>query len=206
LADSFTARLDAAEAERPGRFGTETYEGDLEMTNVDPHTTAPQSPTLRERAYASAEVLRSTIEDGLDTLPDAAKARIRAAREAAISAQSQVDYHARRAASAARETARENPLLLGALAFAAGAVVAAALPRSSVENRTIGAQRDRLFDEADRVFRAEVAAAKSAARDAMAKGQSKVKEAIGDAADAVRDTAEEMKHHSTTSANGASGA
>ena len=143
------------------------------------------SPTLRDRAYASAETLRSKIEDGMDTLPDAAKARVRAAREAAINAQSSFEDQARRAAATAKQTAQENPLLIGALTFAAGVAIAAALPRTSVENRSIGAHRDRLFDEADRVFRDEVEKAKATARNTIAKGQENVKDTIGNVADTV---------------------
>lgn len=197
---TFDTRVRAADrADACGRFGTEIYQEDPHMSTI--HNA---QPTLRDRAFASAASLRDKIEDGMDTLPDAAKARIRAAREAAIEAQARVEYHASRTASAARQTAHENPLLIGALAFAAGAVIAAALPRTSTENRAIGAQRDRLFDEADRVFREEVEKAKSAAQDAMEKGQEQVKKGIETAADGVSQAAEKMKSGTSRSAsNGA---
>ncbi|MEJ6389472.1 hypothetical protein [Gymnodinialimonas ulvae] len=185
----FDARLRAADAASTGRFGTETYEGDTDMTTSN-HT---ENPSLRDRAYASAEVLRGKIEDGMGNLPNGAKARIRAAREAAINAQAQAEHHASRAATATKQTAQENPLLIGALVFAAGAALAAALPRTSVENRSIGAHRDRLFDEADRVFREEVENAKVLARDTVAKGQEQVKDTIGSVADTVSEKAQDMK-------------
>ncbi|MEJ6392172.1 hypothetical protein V8J82_02830 [Gymnodinialimonas sp. 2305UL16-5] len=189
----FDTRIRQADAATPGRFGTETYQGETEMTYSDAHT-----PTLRERAYASADALRHGIEDGLDNLPDAARVRIRGAREAAINAHSQAEYHARRTAAAARQTAHDNPLLIGALAFVAGAALAAALPRSSVENRAIGAHRDRLFDEADRIFREEVEKAKTVAKEAVARGQEQVKETIEATADNVSQAAEQMKSTKST--------
>ncbi|MBF9044337.1 hypothetical protein HKCCE4037_13420 [Rhodobacterales bacterium HKCCE4037] len=195
---NFDARVRAADAaDTAGRFGTETYNSEGEpLMSTDIQAT---NPTLRDRAYASVDSLKSRIEDGLEHLPDAAKSRIRAAREAAIEAHGQVEYHARRTATAARQTARENPLLVGALAFAAGALVAATLPRTSAENRAVGAHRDRLFDEADRVFREEVEKAKLAARDAVAKGEEHVKEQIEAAADSVGEAAKNAKSGSSSS-------
>jgi ElaB/YqjD/DUF883 family membrane-anchored ribosome-binding protein len=195
----FDARIAAADAATSGRFGTETFDGENDMSHSEPTSS---NSTLRARAYASVDVLRSTLDDGLDKLPDGAKARIRAAREAAIDAHGQAEHHARQAAQAARRTAHDNPLLMGVVALAAGAALAAALPRTSVENRTIGAHRDRLFDEADRVFHEEVEKAKASAKQMVAEGQKQAKAAIGDAADSVSQTAEKVKS-GEAKANGA---
>ncbi|MEO0486130.1 MAG: DUF3619 family protein [Pseudomonadota bacterium] len=184
---SFDARVARAQAATPGRFGTETFEGGNSMSTYHPDTSStPTSPTLKDRAYATAEDLRTRIEEGLDGLPDDAKARVRAAREAALAAQQQVQQQAAATAQHARQSAHDNPLLVGALAFAAGAAIAAYLPRTSVEDRTIGAHRDRLFDEADRVLREETAKLKGLAEDTIAAGQAKAKEVVSDAADSAQ--------------------
>ena len=132
-------------------------EGDSLVTDTSksPGTLSDSAEEIGDRARASVDALRALIEDGLDGLPEAARERIRKARAAAIAAQAEVEARARAATDAARTTASDNPLLVGALAFAAGAAIASLLPRTSVENRTIGAHRDRLFDEAERIYREE---------------------------------------------------
>jgi hypothetical protein len=42
----------------------------------------------------------------------------------------------------------EQPLVVGAIALAAGAVLGAALPTTQYENRTVGPVRDRTLDKA----------------------------------------------------------
>ncbi|GAB5447996.1 hypothetical protein [Gymnodinialimonas sp.] len=172
----FDARVaaadDAIKADQPHSI----LKGDLSMTD-DTHTT-PRLDAAKERLYDTADSLRARIEDGLDGLPDGAKDRIRQAREAAIAVHARAEAEAARAAQVARTTAHDNPLLVGGLALAAGAALAMMLPRTQVEDRTIGAHRDRLFDEADRVFQAEKAKLKAAAEEAVAEGQKRVKETL----------------------------
>jgi hypothetical protein len=170
---------------------TDTYpitqqQGDLSMTDhlhddTDTHSRiaegASQAP---EKANASLDALRARIDQGLDDLPEEARLRVRRAREAAMNARAEVEAKTRMAADAARGTARENPLLIGALAFAAGAALAAALPRTSVENRTIGAQRDQLFDEAERIYREERAKLAEAAQQALDAGRASAEAALAD--------------------------
>ncbi len=176
----FDARVAAADREIKSNQAHYSQEGDVSMTD----STHPQSRLshAKERVYESAEHLRARVEDGLDGLPDGARDRIRQAREAAISVHARAEAEARRAAAAARATAHDNPLLVGALALAAGAALAAMLPRTQVEDRTIGGHRDRLFDEADRVFREEKAkltsAAEAVAETVVADGQARVREVL----------------------------
>lgn len=186
LTPEFDARIASADRAAPGRFGTETFEGEIDMTTHSPTDTE----SVKNRAYAAVADLRTRIEDGLDGLPDEAKARVRKAREAAIEAQEGLQARAASAARAARQTAQDNPLLIGILAFAAGAAIAAALPRTSVENRTIGSHRDRLFDEADRVLREETSKLKRQAEVAVAKGQEKAKDVIASTAEKAGEAVE----------------
>ncbi|ABD56476.1 hypothetical protein [Jannaschia sp. CCS1] len=173
----FDARVAAADrAMKADQTGT-YQEGDDSMTD----TNTTRLSHAKERLYDSTEGLRARIEDGLDGLPDGAKHRIRQAREAAISVQARAEVEAARAARVARTTAHDNPLLLGGLALAAGAALAMMLPRTQIEDRTIGAHRDRLFDEADRIFQEEKAKLQAAAEDVVAEGQQRVKETLASA-------------------------
>jgi hypothetical protein len=159
-----------------------TRKGDVRMS--DHNHTGPQSRVASgvshatETAGASLEALRARIDHGLEDLPQEARQRVRCAREAAMEAAAEVDTKTRMAADAARSTARDNPLLVGALAFAAGAALAAALPRSSIENRTVGARRDQLFDEAERIYREERAKLAEAANEALEAGRQGVEAAF----------------------------
>lgn len=181
----FDARVVAADqamkADETGLY----QKGDTSMTDTK---TTPLSHA-KERLYETTEGLRARLDEGLDGLPDGAKDRIRQAREAAISVQARAEAEAARAAQAARTTAHDNPLLVGGLALAVGAALAMLLPRTQVEDRTIGAHRDRLFDEADRIFREEKAKLQGAAEEMVAEGQRRVKETLASDDEAAQDHA-----------------
>ena len=183
----FDARVAAADSAMKAEHSTSNFEGDISMT--DAQTTNTRLNAAKARVYDTAESLRAKIEDGLDGLPDPAKERIRQARETAISVQARAEAEARHAAQVARTTAHDNPLLVGGLALAAGAALAMLLPRTQVEDRTIGAHRDRLFDEADRIFKDEKAKLTAAAEEAVAEGQRRVKETLATGDDTDRKAA-----------------
>lgn len=136
----------------------------------------------KSRAYIKAAELRRRIDEGTSEMSEAARARVRQAREAAVAAQDAVERRARETARVVRRTSHDNPLLVGALTFAAGAVLAASLPRTSTENRAVGGHRDRLFDEADRVFREEAEKMKAVAKSAVEEGKVAAKDALSDSA------------------------
>ncbi|MFC3616029.1 hypothetical protein ACFORG_19935 [Lutimaribacter marinistellae] len=181
---NFDARVAAAE----GAAHADRLKGEPPMTTyadpTDPrHHAEPQGfrdrlQAAQARAVDSAANLRSRIEDGLGDLPEEARARVRRARAAAIDAQVRIEEQASEAARRARSAAHENPLLIGALAFAAGAALAAALPRTTTENRYLGAHRDRLFDEADRVMREEMENLKARANAAAIDAKEAAKDAL----------------------------
>lgn len=153
----------------------------MSMTGTGYHDPEPQfggTESQRDRLKRTAHDLRARMHDGLDGLPDRARARILDARLKAIEVQSSIEAQAARGAESARRTANDNPLLVGAIAFGIGAAIAAALPRTSAENRTLGAQRDRLMDEADRILREETAKLRSVAEAAVEEGKSAVKDTL----------------------------
>lgn len=174
----FDARVAAADHAIKADHSANMTEGEYDMSTTQTTQSNTRLSQAKERLYDTADTLRARMEDGLDGLPDGAKDRIRQAREAAISVQARAEIEARRAAEAARNTAHDNPLLVGALALAAGAALAALLPRTQVEDRTIGAHRDRLFDEADRILREEKSKLTGVAESAVATGQEKLRQAL----------------------------
>ena len=135
---------------------------------------------LRTEANGLADQAKSIVSDVAGTLGDApGKVRDMVGR-ASDRVQSAVGSARDTASDAVRPIAGAmggQPLLMGAAALAAGAVIGSALPRTRTEDRILGPQRDRLVDEAatmtremgDRAFeaaRATYDAASRTARDA----------------------------------------
>lgn len=150
-------------------------------------TVKARARIARARAYRQASELRERIDEGTAEMSAEARTRVRKARAAAIAAQERAEAMVSAAASEARHTARENPLFVGAAIFAAGAALGAALPRTETEDRTFGAYRDQLFDEAERVFREEQAKLKEVARAAVAESQDVLKEKLAEGRAALED-------------------
>lgn len=102
-----------------------------------------------------ASDLRSRFSSGLDNLSPEARDRVIAARERAYGAMLQAERMGRDAWRDPGRTLEDHPLVVGAVGFALGAAVGALLPSTDMENRTFGAERDRLMDDAARMLRQE---------------------------------------------------
>jgi Protein of unknown function (DUF3618) len=129
--------------------------------------------------------LRDRLSAGLDNLPPESRDRIIAARERAYQAMLQAERTGREVIRDPGRALEEHPLVGGAVAFALGAAVGAALPSTEVENRTFGAERDRLMNDAARMVREE---RRRAMQVAGSLGQ-EVKAAARETVEAVADTA-----------------
>ncbi|MEM1149160.1 MAG: hypothetical protein AAGI03_01180 [Pseudomonadota bacterium] len=116
---------------------------------------------MSERPRASS--LRATIETGLEKLSPDARRRVLKARRLALDAQEKAEKHAKAATSATRDSFERNPLAVGALAIGAGALIGALLPRTRAEDRTLGASRDRLMQEAKAALAEELRAVRAEA-------------------------------------------
>jgi hypothetical protein len=110
-------------------------------------------------ASERAARMRERLAHGTEQMSASARERVIAARERAMDAYSQADEsmrrNLRRGSQAAGDFFEEQPLVAGALAVAVGAALAAALPRTRYEDEYLGAYRDDLFDEAERIFHEE---------------------------------------------------
>ncbi|MCO6383352.1 DUF3618 domain-containing protein [Oceanicola sp. 502str15] len=102
-----------------------------------------------------ARRIRKRLAKGTENFTEEARERVIAARWAAIKAQKAVRRRARKGADAASDFYEQNPLVVGGLALAAGAILAGALPRTRQEDRAFGAYSDEAFDKAERIFHAE---------------------------------------------------
>lgn len=137
-----------------------------------------------ERLQDNAEALRDWLAEGTETLSDAARERIATARRRALDAQVKLERAARERIT---ETIDDRPLLVGAIGFVAGLVAGALLPATRREDETIGAWRDRMFDEAERVFHEEKQKAAQVVQAAAEEGRRAVGEALDQASDRLAD-------------------
>lgn len=127
--------------------------------------------TAQLRARESFERMRQGAADWRDGMT----ARGQQAGQAVSQAAQRSREFAARAGSGIGETIGDNPLLLGALGLAAGALIGAALPRSSQEEAMMrpatdwaaNAARDAVGEVMERGTRAAEAAAKAAYEEAV---------------------------------------
>lgn len=148
---------------------------DLKAKAGDKLTSARAGISARADATRDrAEAVQRRLGQGTEDLSEAARQRVLAAREKALAAQRSVARAQRRGADAAADFYDDYPLAAGALAVAAGAAIAGAMPRTQLEDEMMGEQSDALIDEAERIYAEE----KAKAREVAATAVSEVK-AIG---------------------------
>lgn len=132
--------------------------------------------------------LKARFSAGLDNLPEGSREQVVAARERAYAAMLQAERMGRDAIRDPGRMMEEHPLVSGAIAFALGAAAGAALPGTEVENRTFGAERDRLMDDAARVLRQERETAMRVAGSVGSSVTQELKEAASETLQAVTET------------------
>ena len=136
--------------------------------------TTPENVMEKIRASAArvgvaASDLTERLSHGIEDLSEEAKSRVLAARHAAFEARQTSQETLRKGRQAASGLFDDQPLVVGALAVAAGAAIGGLLPHTKVEDETMGAARDDLYAKAQQIYREErakaIAAAKIAASD-----------------------------------------
>lgn len=123
---------------------------------------AAAGQAVREGASSAAEAarlraarLRARLSEGTENLSEEAKARVIAAREAAVDARRKAGEAL---ASGSRQSAdfyNRQPLVAGALALALGAAIGGALPRTRTEDDALGQNSDKMMERAEAIFREE---------------------------------------------------
>lgn len=140
------------------------------LSDKDPLTGEFDARLAAAEEGPRAPAMRAALRKGLANLPEPARRRVIAAREAAIAAQEKLDRKAAAAARRARGFHHRQPLATGLLALGAGALAAALLPRTRLEDDAIGAQRDALLEQAELVLRDELAQARRTGEAALREG------------------------------------
>jgi len=131
----------------------------------------------------AAHALRVKLDAGLDKLDPDARAKVRAARLQAISAQEHVERHAKRLAEQAQQLHAKRPLATVLAAAGIGALIGAALPGTRREADLLGAKRDQLLRDAEAMLRAEVASLEARGKDAVDAGMTAARGTLQDVSD-----------------------
>jgi len=108
-----------------------------------------------QSAAERARRIRRRLSHGLENLGEEARERVVAARWRAVKARRAAARRARQGSDAMARFYDENPLVVGGLALAAGAILAGTLPRTRQEDAYLGKYSDRAYDKAERIFQEE---------------------------------------------------
>jgi hypothetical protein len=152
-----------------------------------------------EKARHRLSQLRDRLAHGTEDLSEEGRRRVVAARERAVEARHQIARQWDRRSRSAVNAFDRQPLAAGALAFAAGAAVAAALPRTRMEDDYFGEQSDQFLEEAERIFEEERAklgrvakATADEARAVMSEKAEEMKDGMGSVKEEARGAAERV--------------
>lgn len=136
------------------------------------------------RMKHSASGMMDSLYEGTQDMTEEARNRVIAAREAAYGAQKRMEDIMRRRSREMTDLFESQPLVVGALAMAAGAALGGLLPRTNIEDQAMGEERDRLMDEAEHIYRQE----KSKLGAVMGAAASAANEVLREARDEVTET------------------
>lgn len=139
-----------------------------------------------EQARERLRAMRERLSHGTEDMSEEGRRRVLAARERAMEARHQLARQWDRQSRAAMGAYDRQPLAAGALAFAAGAAVAAALPRTRMEDEYLGDQSDRLMEEAERIFEEERAKLGRVAEATAEEAKAVMREKAGEAKEGVK--------------------
>lgn len=135
----------------------------------------------------SASGLSERLSHGLEDFSEEARARILAARRAAHDARVASAATVKKGARVASNFFEDQPLVVGALAVALGAAIGGVLPHSKLEDDTLGDSSDRLFADAQALFREERDKAMAAVRMAATDVKGEIKDIGSDLSDLLPD-------------------
>lgn len=177
-----------------GVSGATSAAGDTAKSVADSAKDAASSASDR------VAFLGSQIAEGTEAFGEEARERIVAARQRAMEAWRATGRYSRQGRERAGDIFEDHPMIAGALALALGSAIAAALPRSRIEDEYLGEQRDQLFHEAERIYEEEkekltkvAQAAKKEAKSELRekKSEADAKASAGSAEQEVADKAKE---------------
>ncbi|MCB2116996.1 MAG: hypothetical protein KDE00_12030 [Rhodobacteraceae bacterium] len=136
------------------------------------------------------EDMRGALRDGLDGLSEGASDRIVQLREAAYGARLRMQDKANASAREIGRAATDHPMIAGGVALALGAALATALPRTRMEDRTFGAESDRMMRRAAELLAEERARIATVAEGVRTDAQGAIRDVAATAARKVGEIGE----------------
>jgi hypothetical protein len=179
--DDGGAVYDAVSGQRTGSNGHDQSTGRKGALRKGAEAVAGAVSGAADTVRDTAKALTDKLAAGTEDLSQEAKDRVLAARRAAHDAREAAQKALTQGSRVAANLFEDQPLVVGGLALAVGAAVGGLLPHTRIEDDTLGANSDRLFAEAQRVFREE-----------HDKAMAVLKAAANEAEGALRDTGEEL--------------
>jgi ElaB/YqjD/DUF883 family membrane-anchored ribosome-binding protein len=167
-----------------GRTGSSSG-SDLSAGNLrDRATTAAQG--AKEAAGSMKQQIGGTLQsarEGLQSARQRAGDISQGARDTVAHMGETARQQAQRAKSSVDYLVREQPLALGAIGLAVGALIAASAPRTQKEDELMGEASDRLADQAKDAGKEELQKVKDTVAEAAAPASNEPASAGGDGAD-----------------------
>ncbi|SEL36962.1 Protein of unknown function [Roseovarius nanhaiticus] len=140
-----------------------------------------------------ANAVQRRLTEGTENLSQEARERIAAARARALDARDEAGRRLNRGADQAADFYDDHPLVVGAVAFAVGAAIAGALPRTRTEDEYIGGYSDDLYEEAERIYAEEVEKAQKVVQAGVDEAKTVASDLEGDVKDAAATAADKAK-------------
>jgi ElaB/YqjD/DUF883 family membrane-anchored ribosome-binding protein len=153
-------------------YGTGESHGLRERASEAMHRVSEAGGSAMESMSETASSARETVSHAAESARQRAAQMRASVRHQVERARGGVQHQVERARGGYEYVVHQQPLALGAIGLAVGAVIAASLPRTRQEDRLMGAARDRMAEQA-----------KAAGKEQLDKAQ-RVAEAAGKAASA----------------------
>jgi len=134
-----------------------------------------------QRVQETASTVASRAQETVGNLADRAQETVgtivNQAQETASTIADQAQYQTQRIEDRFQQTLRENPLAVGAVAFALGTAVGFAVPETRKEHELMGEARDNLVDKVQTAVQDTVEKVQRVAGDVMEEAQTTAREA-----------------------------
>jgi len=151
---------------QPSRRGSSRFAEDLEYGLEETEAGMGElSEGAGERVKARASQLRERAREATDSVREKFSASTDNARTRLSDLGSRSRERYDRARGSVNHAIEEQPLVIGAVGLAVGAVLGASLPRTQREDEVMGETRDHLLDSAKQSAREQVDSAKQAMAD-----------------------------------------
>ncbi|PVA11332.1 hypothetical protein DC366_06230 [Pelagivirga sediminicola] len=195
VASSSSSAADAVSSGAGKAAGTvrDAVQGAADTASSAAQSVRDAAGNVWSSAAHHADAVQRRLSEGTEHLSEEARERIAAARARAMDARDAAARRLNRGADQVADFYEEHPLVVGALAFAVGAAVAGALPRTRLEDEYVGEYSDDLYDEAERIYHEEVEKAQRVAKAGIDEAKNVASDLQGDAADATDAAARKAK-------------